>query len=949
MKSKRTFIANLAFVLFCLTGSALCLFLFWRDLNATLDRIGEQPVGIIEFRYNTAQRRFVDRVLWDRLRNESPVFDGDFIRTADLSEATITFARGDTVDMSANTMIQFLTGTRGGDARMNLGEGGLNINTHSASGMVIYAGDNRLSVAPGTTLRASSLEGGVLDIAVSQGAVAVETAAGAHSIGAGLGLVLSAAGEVLAVPQAVAISPPPGARFLSQEAGDFPVNFNWNNINYPPGAMTRLEIASDRSFNRIFFTETTASNDIDLSLPEGVWFWRLNPIISEPQGLGFAENFPEVPYSRLTIAHSPPPTLISPANGHLFSFRSRPPAVRFQWSSSASASFYLLEVADNPLLQNPVLRIQASANEGEQSSVVSSDLWVGSWYWRVTPAYSRSFTSGASAAGETDDWQPSATRHFVIGRGATLIAPAPVAPSENARVNIGRDRQDIIFSWRRESEAVSYTVRVSANRDMSSPIIEQTVAQAFFRYGREETALTEGTWFWTVQQTGSDGYVSPASQPRVFSTSPDDIIQRQIFPPDDFVVTESLLPNTHFTWRTNLDDTRFQVAQDAEFSMLVIDERSPAGTHTVRSLPSGVYYWRITNAVEAQRLESPPRRFEVAGPLLPPVLGLPTSAFPTSQAGNVVISASLPVVNFTWEPVPGAGYHVFVLSMAGAAQNPILETTIPGSALSVNMGGFQDGEYVWSVHGLAREHTGGARRTSPAAAQAMNMRHLRPVVLEHPRDGWAFPGAAAAHNPGALRWSSQGIPSNVVFTLSRNAQMTNIVLRQTGIPHQHTLPRLPAGDYFWTIQAQDADGLDISSAAPAHFRVLPMQPLPAPQNRMPAGNHTITHAQIIADRSVVFSWDAVDGANAYVLTVFREAGAARAPVVQTPMLRTTSYTVQDIRLLGRGSFSWSVESLHVLDDGFIEQHGDLQENRLFVDIPHPQQIRVIDAGTLYGR
>ena len=178
--------------------------------------------------------------------------------------------------------------------------------------------------------------------------------------------------------------------------------------------------------------------------------------------------------------------------------------------------------------------------------------------------------------------------------------------------------------------------------------------------------------------------------------------------------------------------------------------------------------------------------------------------------------------------------------------------------------------------------------------------------------------------------------------------MTNIVTRQTGIPREHVLPRLNAGDFYWTIQAEDAEGFDISSPAPAHFRVLPITPLPAPTNRRPAAGHIITPAQIMASRSVAFSWNSVPGANAYILTIFRDDEEGRVPVIQTPVLRETTYTVEDIRLLGRGNFSWQVESLYV-DRGFIEQRGHLQETALSVDIPLPQHIRILDTGTLYGR
>jgi len=142
--------------------------------------------------------------------------------------------------------------------------------------------------------------------------------------------------------------------------------------------------------------------------------------------------------------------------------------------------------------------------------------------------------------------------------------------------------------------------------------------------------------------------------------------------------------------------------------------------------------------------------------------------------------------------------------------------------------------------------------------------------------------------------------------------------------------------------------MDISPAAPSFFRVEPIPPLPVPQNRTPANAYTITPAHIMQSRSVDFSWDTVPEANGYILTVFHDDGTQRRTVIQTPVLRETEYTAEDIRLLGRGNFYWHVEAIHVIDSGLIDQRGLLLENNIIVDIPSPQHIRTIDSGPLYG-
>jgi hypothetical protein len=178
--------------------------------------------------------------------------------------------------------------------------------------------------------------------------------------------------------------------------------------------------------------------------------------------------------------------------------------------------------------------------------------------------------------------------------------------------------------------------------------------------------------------------------------------------------------------------------------------------------------------------------------------------------------------------------------------------------------------------------------------------------------------------------------------------MRNVIYSRANAPRNIVLPRLSPGDYFWTIQAKTQDGFDISSPAPFRFRVLPIPPLPTPQKRLPVDGAIIGLEQLKVSRSIAFSWGAVEGANGYMLTAFQNTGAARKTVLQTPVLRETSYTVAEVRLLGQGNFFWQVEALYVRDDKSIEQRGQLRENKLTIDIPSPPQIKTIDSGILYG-
>lgn len=200
LKSQLKLIAiDILIVLIGAVGAIYCGYLFIQDINATLTRQGEQPVGAIVSRYNIVQRRFSNRLAWDRLFNNSPVYNGDIIRTSNLSEATISFDHGDEISLFSNTLVQVFIDSEGN--RIDFSAGELIINTPEISrmeqaiaesrqgsrrrrdsgdterlqrSMVINTGDQRVRVERGSAIRLASLDDGDLELTVNEGTVILE-------------------------------------------------------------------------------------------------------------------------------------------------------------------------------------------------------------------------------------------------------------------------------------------------------------------------------------------------------------------------------------------------------------------------------------------------------------------------------------------------------------------------------------------------------------------------------------------------------------------------------------------------------------------------------------------------------------------------------------------------------------------------------------------------------
>ena len=135
--------------LLCLAGVGAAVFLFYKDINMTLSNDSSEPIGVIYFKQNTAQRRLQGRNLWERLKVTSPIYDGDRIRTGDLSEASAVFNNGSKIDIHENTLIQIDFKK---DNTLHFMNGSISVvSTEEAEGFSIKTGDKVVNLAENTS------------------------------------------------------------------------------------------------------------------------------------------------------------------------------------------------------------------------------------------------------------------------------------------------------------------------------------------------------------------------------------------------------------------------------------------------------------------------------------------------------------------------------------------------------------------------------------------------------------------------------------------------------------------------------------------------------------------------------------------------------------------------------------------------------------------------------
>jgi hypothetical protein len=508
---------DLLVILFCLSGAVFTVNLFRLDLFRTLDANGEEPVGTIIIKNNIVQRRMSNRVLWDRLVVDSPAYNRDLVRTADLSSAMLFF-ESNSIDLNEKTIIRIQRSSYSDSFQVDLEEGNIGVTTGTGGGnMVLNLMGHQVEVGYGSILNATAGEDGIA-VQVSEGAASFISNGQRREIFSGGMIALDSEGTERIEKAAVVIRPRPNARYLKNTPEPVNINFAWSRINLDSGETIRMEIAEDRNFIRIVRVIENLNTAADLDLGAGIWYWRLS--LTEA---GDSRRF--LSSERFVVAEATGPALLSPVTDSLIRYHDNLPRLRFQWSRTEEASSYILEVSDNPDFMNPRLNVQTTS-----VFLLNSSFGQGTWYWRVMPVFPSAYEGSAAFSpaaffrieqGGSDDVGlvlPVIQREPVIEQAPEpvieLPEPVPVrisllSPSQGTSLpGLTALRQQTVFSWDSDGEMARSRFVLSRNSNplTGRPMVEIINPNRTVRLNR----LEEGVYYWTVEAQSPEGLISAA-------------------------------------------------------------------------------------------------------------------------------------------------------------------------------------------------------------------------------------------------------------------------------------------------------------------------------------------------------------------------------------------------------------------------------------------------------
>lgn len=938
-RKEDSLVALLLFIFFCLIGSGIFITLFVLDLNKTLTKLNETPIALISFKHKSANRKFLDREIWDKLKKKSPLYNGDTIRTAPLSEATIAFNENDNIELYEDSIIQifkdgeeYVLNVAGGNVIVNTKEGSSGIKIHIGKVYTKLSGGTSISIRNDSKNNLSGLQvlSGKAEL-ISEDSKS-QTLSNEDSIA-----YFGEHGffDSENIPLITVKNPPPNAKILSSTKGNY-VNFRWKTKN-TENEKILLKVSKNRDFEPFELYDISDKNGdegFNIEADSQQLYWKIYPE-------NFGEKFKV--QNKVSIISIDKPNLIVPANDYKISYKSELPNVRFSWSDNDWTQKYIIELSQNKDFLGETRKIETT-----DSYITLPDFSEGTWYWRVFSVI---------GSNKSDENYCSETRSFVVTQNSILPKVTLFQPYNKYVYNtkVKKDSEYLSFSWKKSTNASFYKLKISRDSGFNFSDIDIETSENVFKLTKAEIDSLLGKsneWYWAVFQGDEDGNISEVSDVRVFSIVNGDYENNLIFPPNDFEIETTYVENTNFIWKANFtpkENQIFQVATDEDFYNIVINEsvnkeniEEATSIKSLKNKANKQYFWRtIAKTDENKEIISETRSFKIKTPFKAPENASPS--------GKIKIGVKKEQnTTFRWEKIDGADSYSFKLAKAQAENIPLYENNfITTNLIDINLSQFEDGDYVWTVQANAMENEKSTRFTGNISRNKFEIRKLEISKLVSPENNSVYDGLESFIHPLQAKWLKNEKDQISTFKLYKIDSNGNEKLIQTiQNPKENIqLPRLKSGKYAWTIEGKTFDGFDSSALHKNNFEITQIPKLPAPKLLQPTNQYIIDAKALKDNKSIIFKWEKIEAANNYIITIRNKNGK----VLKKYNTKTTPKLVfKNIDLLSRGQFSWSVEARQVLKDGTIVRKSNSKTMNFEIDIPVINEIELNETGELYG-
>jgi len=271
-----------------------------------------------------------------------------------------------------------------------------------------------------------------------------------------------------------------------------------------------------------------------------------------------------------------------------------------------------------------------------------------------------------------------------------------------------------------------------------------------------------------------------------------------------------------------------------------------------------------------------------------------------------------PVLNFQWTEVQEAVSYIIEASGSVDFSSPRIHKQ--SSITSMTDSSLEEGTWYWRVMPVFPDNFSGS-----AAFSTASFFRIEPALH-----------GATAETAGLSQWLAAQAPSG---ELPPN-------IPPELIPPHLLKPAIPP-------PTQLALSSQTRQTPPPQTSQPPTQPLSSPRNLQPARGTVFGLQDFRTQRTIPFSWTAVQGANAYIFTLYQQTPTGRRQIVRQ-IINSAGYALTDLQLLDRGNFIWQVEAISAGRTGAIEQRSLAGESAFIIDFPASAPLHIENTETVNG-
>lgn len=909
---------------------SLFMFLFFRTVNKITGVYNKEHAAVIIFRKNKAQRQYSDSLKWERLLNESKVYNNDTIRTGNFSEASLNFDDGTKIDLADNTLIKLRTTLNQNLITFQGGSFSVNSDGKNSRDFSVSTEDGAVIKFTGSSSASIIENDGFIAIGVDSGNASFEKDGISHSIDRTQEIYFnSQSGVVDIVSRNIfPVNPSPDMKFIAVDSEQVNILFAADIESIDRSNKLFLELSDSPGFNN---TELFAYGEIEgdsvsmeSGVKPGIWYWRF--VVKDSDGKFLLSSS----VRRFAVYHDRRIGTVTPFSEEVFTYRNKMPKIQFTWTETEYADNYIIELSRDDKFAAVFSRVRTNT-----PSIVTDNLSDGKWFWRVSPVYS--FLRGEQVF-------MSNTGSFTVVKKDEMDKPSTVIPADKFLFEIVRaSDKGLGFSWKRHKDAERYQFGIAHDRSMSDMLITEITQLPYLRLQSDKltSILKEGKWYWGVRAIDEEGNHSQWSDIKEINGVDAALSQRLIYPPDNYIISDSFITNTRFTWQSNIPAKKFfQVSSDINFSKIYYSREIEADTLIGRNWETGKWYWRIRtiNADNSVFLDSEIRSFEIVPPFKEVVLKYP-------EPSSTLIVYDEKIKTISWEPAANADYYSITLTADGEGgpfmQIPLYDKT----SLDLDVTKYNDMKIIVTIRAGADEKDNATRILGLIGRSEFMIKRLKPVNILTPLPSSSHDGLNVFRNGIKIQWNSEEkiVQSNMI--ISTDPYGKNTVFQKFNPSAEEIVKNLKEGVYYCNVTAVTEIGYEISVTEPVRFTILPIQPLPEAKLTAPSNNSVIDFNYLRANRSVIFTWEKVNYATEYILSLWDKDNKL---IFEEKGLKNTNFTFNDLSKLSRGKFTWKLEA-RSFNNGVLEQRGRVAVSQFTVDIPEVTGSTERRNEGLYGR